>query len=228
MLVEPRVGVPELALDPLSGTPSRASSTACAWRSWCGAKRRRMPAWAASRRNSTRAFALDQGSPRVGPSMTQNTGPIGSSTAGARMARALWSPEATEILFQRAGPARRRPRSPPHDAYGRHREREQRRDAEREDQHAAGVKDAALGDAERHRPPDREASGRRPRQPPRDYDYVDGEAPAVDRRDLPRDPERPAGRDNGQVLRPLRRPVLGIDVDARREADDVEVRDQSR
>src|SRR5687768_16819034 len=28
----------------LSGTPSRASSTAWAWRSWCGAKRRRMPA----------------------------------------------------------------------------------------------------------------------------------------------------------------------------------------
>jgi hypothetical protein len=27
-----------------SGTPSRAISTACAWRSWCGAKRRRTPA----------------------------------------------------------------------------------------------------------------------------------------------------------------------------------------
>ena len=36
----------------LSGTPSRASSRACAWRSWCGAKRRLTPARAASRRNS--------------------------------------------------------------------------------------------------------------------------------------------------------------------------------
>src|SRR6188472_1199953 len=27
-----------------NGTPSRAISTACAWRSWCGAKRRRTPA----------------------------------------------------------------------------------------------------------------------------------------------------------------------------------------
>jgi hypothetical protein len=27
----------------ISGTPSRAISTACAWRSWCGAKRRRTP-----------------------------------------------------------------------------------------------------------------------------------------------------------------------------------------
>src|SRR6266511_1423776 len=28
----------------LSATPSRASSSACAWRSWCGAKRRLTPA----------------------------------------------------------------------------------------------------------------------------------------------------------------------------------------
>ena len=38
------------------------------------------PAWTASRRNSTRTFALDHGRPRVGASMTQNNGPIGSST----------------------------------------------------------------------------------------------------------------------------------------------------
>jgi len=30
-----------------SGTPSRSNSSACAWRSWCGAKRRRTPARAA-------------------------------------------------------------------------------------------------------------------------------------------------------------------------------------
>src|SRR5918995_1240729 len=40
-----------------SATPSRASSSACAWRSWCGAKRRRTPARAASRRSATRTPA---------------------------------------------------------------------------------------------------------------------------------------------------------------------------
>ena len=47
----------------LTGTPSRASSTACAWRSWCGAKRRRIPAWAASRRNSTAHVGARPGPP---------------------------------------------------------------------------------------------------------------------------------------------------------------------
>ena len=38
---------------------------------WCGAKRRRTPASAASRRNSARTAALDQArAPRVGPSIT--------------------------------------------------------------------------------------------------------------------------------------------------------------
>jgi hypothetical protein len=62
----------------LSGTPSRASSSACAWRSWCGANRRRPPARAARRRSSLRTAAPDQGRPRVGPSMMQNSGPTGS------------------------------------------------------------------------------------------------------------------------------------------------------
>src|SRR5215204_5415400 len=44
----------------ISGTPSRAISTAWACRSWCGAKRRRTPAAAAVRRNSARAAADDQ------------------------------------------------------------------------------------------------------------------------------------------------------------------------
>jgi hypothetical protein len=76
----------------LSATPSRASSTAWAWRSWCGAKRRRIPAWAASRRNSTRTLARDHGRPRVGPSMTQNSGPIGISTRAASHGRSCSSP----------------------------------------------------------------------------------------------------------------------------------------
>src|SRR3712207_5472530 len=42
----------------LSGAPSWASSTACAWRSWCGADRRRTPALAATRRSCVRATSL--------------------------------------------------------------------------------------------------------------------------------------------------------------------------
>src|SRR4051812_12366813 len=55
----------------LSGTPSWASSIAWAWRSWCGAKRRRTPARAASRRSIARAGAGCHGRPRVGPLITQ-------------------------------------------------------------------------------------------------------------------------------------------------------------
>jgi len=64
----------------ISGTPSRAISTAWACRSWCGAKRRRIPASRATRRSSERAAAAAQGRPRVAPLMTQNGGPTGSST----------------------------------------------------------------------------------------------------------------------------------------------------
>jgi hypothetical protein len=34
------IGMAELALDDVERDASRASSSACAWRSWCGAKRR--------------------------------------------------------------------------------------------------------------------------------------------------------------------------------------------
>ena len=64
----------------MSGTPSCAISTAWACRSWCGAKRRRTPAAAAAWRSSARAAAVDQRRPRVGPMMTQKSGPTGSST----------------------------------------------------------------------------------------------------------------------------------------------------
>jgi SnoaL-like domain len=40
----------------LSATPSRASSSACAWRSWCGAKRRLTPARTASRERARAYF----------------------------------------------------------------------------------------------------------------------------------------------------------------------------
>jgi hypothetical protein len=41
----------------ISGTPSRAISTAWAWRRWCGAKHRRTPALRATCRSSERAAA---------------------------------------------------------------------------------------------------------------------------------------------------------------------------
>jgi hypothetical protein len=47
----------------ISGTRSRARSTAWACLSWCGAKRRRNPALTAVRRSSARAAALDQWRP---------------------------------------------------------------------------------------------------------------------------------------------------------------------
>jgi hypothetical protein len=77
--VVPRLACPSCLWMMFSGTPSRASSSACAWRSLWGAKRRLTPARAATRRNSARTAAPDHGRPRVGPSMMQNSGPTGSS-----------------------------------------------------------------------------------------------------------------------------------------------------
>jgi len=57
--------------------PSRDISTACAWRSWCGANLRRTPAAAATRCSSARIPAGPQGWPRVGPRSTQNRAPTG-------------------------------------------------------------------------------------------------------------------------------------------------------
>src|SRR5919204_1775534 len=75
MLVVPRLACPSWRWTMFSGTPSRASSSACAWRSGCGANRRLTPARTASRRNSERTAAPDHGRPRVGPSMTQKQRP---------------------------------------------------------------------------------------------------------------------------------------------------------
>src|ERR687898_260862 len=57
MDVMPRLVWPSWRWMTISGTPSRAISTACAWRSWWGAKRRRTPASRATRRSSERAAA---------------------------------------------------------------------------------------------------------------------------------------------------------------------------
>src|SRR5215210_4327189 len=85
----PRLVWPSWRWMMISGTPSRAISTACAWRSWCGAKRRRTPAWRATRRSSDRAAAAAHGRPRVAPLTTQNSGPTGSSTRGLEPGREL-------------------------------------------------------------------------------------------------------------------------------------------
>src|SRR4051812_24827363 len=63
----PRLLWPSWRWMTISGTPSRAISTAWACRSWCGANRRRTPAAAAVRRSSARAAAGDQWRPRVVP-----------------------------------------------------------------------------------------------------------------------------------------------------------------
>src|SRR3954447_19018189 len=63
----PRLVCPSWRWMTISGTPSRAISTAWAWRSWCGAKRRRTPASAAVWRSCSRAAPCDQARP-PGPS----------------------------------------------------------------------------------------------------------------------------------------------------------------
>jgi hypothetical protein len=88
----------------LSRTPSRASSIAWAWRSWCGANRRRTPACAASRRSSERTAAFDQGRPRVGPSMMQNSGRTGSSTRAASQGESCSHPQASRPIPRRRPP----------------------------------------------------------------------------------------------------------------------------
>src|SRR3954471_5273138 len=64
------VAVAELALDDVERDAFAASSMAWAWRSWCGAKRRRTPARAASRRSIARAGAGCHGRPRRLPIKT--------------------------------------------------------------------------------------------------------------------------------------------------------------
>jgi len=88
----PRLLCPSWRWITISGTPSRAISTAWAWRSWWGAKRQRTPAAAAVRRSSARAAAGDQWRPRVVPLMTQNSGPTGSPIARGARGRVVPSP----------------------------------------------------------------------------------------------------------------------------------------
>jgi hypothetical protein len=68
----------------LSGTPSRASSTASAWRSWCGAKRRRTPAWAASPRINALAAGRRRAARGSLPDLAAGTKTITGSQGVAR------------------------------------------------------------------------------------------------------------------------------------------------
>ena len=86
-----------------SGTLSRASSSACAWRSLCGATLRLTPASAARRQNSpraaapetvARAWAVDDG----------DSGPTGGSAGPS--ATAVAAPSATRRCRPRAGAGR--------------------------------------------------------------------------------------------------------------------------
>jgi hypothetical protein len=87
--------VAELALNDDQRHPPRASSTACACRSWCGTKRRRTPARTAVLRICARAAALDQCRPRVGPLMTHNNGPTGSSSRTSSQGWSSAQPQAS-------------------------------------------------------------------------------------------------------------------------------------
>ena len=82
------VGVPELALDDAQRHSLAGELDGVSMAQWCGANRRLTPASDAWRRNSARTAAADQGRPRVGPSITQNSGPVSLVCARLRRSRA--------------------------------------------------------------------------------------------------------------------------------------------
>ena len=97
----PRLLWPSWRWMTMRGTPSSAISTAWACHSWWGANRRRTPAPAATRRRSARAAAGDNGRPRVGPLITQNSVPTWSYTR--RSTRAAGAPRPTRPCRPRGG-----------------------------------------------------------------------------------------------------------------------------
>ena len=111
--VMPRSLCPSWRWMTISGTPSRAISTAWAWRSWCGAKRRHTPAAAAVRRSSARAAADDLWRPRVVPLMTQRRGPTGSSRRMSSQGPSCSHPHVSMPTSRRRPPLPRRTSSEP-------------------------------------------------------------------------------------------------------------------
>jgi len=104
----PRLLYPSWRWMTISGTPSQATSTAWAWRSWCGAKRRRTPAAGAVRRSWARAAAVAQGRPPVVPLMTQNSGPEGSSRRRSSQGWSSCHPQSSMPTSRRRPPLPRR------------------------------------------------------------------------------------------------------------------------
>jgi hypothetical protein len=81
------VGMPQLALDDVERDAFVGEFDRGAWRSWWGAKRRRTPAFEATRRSWARAESLAQGRPRVRPSTTHSSGPTGSAMRSSSQGR---------------------------------------------------------------------------------------------------------------------------------------------
>lgn len=72
-----QVAVPELALDDVEGHPFLGHLDGVRVAELVGREAGRTPAWRASWRSRLRAALTSQGRPRVGPSMTRNSGPGG-------------------------------------------------------------------------------------------------------------------------------------------------------
>jgi hypothetical protein len=97
----------------IRGTPSRAISTACVFRSGCGAKRRPTPARAAARRSSARAPLVVHGRPRARPMMMQNSGPTGSVIRAVSHGSSSCHPQSSIPTSRRRPPLPRRTSSEP-------------------------------------------------------------------------------------------------------------------
>jgi hypothetical protein len=111
--VTPRSACPSCRWITLSGTPSRAISTACAWRSWCGANRRLTPAAVARWRSCSLAAEPDHGRPRVGPLTTQKSAPTGISARCSSQGRRCSQPQSSMPDSRRLPPFPRRMRRAP-------------------------------------------------------------------------------------------------------------------
>ena len=102
----PRLLGPSWRWITISGTPSRAISTAWAWRSRCSAKRRRTPARGGGALQLRSSRGGRPGRPRVVPLMTQSSEPTGSSR---RTSSQGWSCSVAGVESRQIAGDRRRP-----------------------------------------------------------------------------------------------------------------------
>jgi hypothetical protein len=87
------VGVAELALNHVERHALAGELDGVGGVHWCGAKRRRLPAWAASRAKLDAHVRARPRPPAGRPSMTQNDGRIGNSTRTASHGRSCSHPD---------------------------------------------------------------------------------------------------------------------------------------